>query len=353
MSRHAAPRSALNGTLTALSPRLRTAAAATGALGLLALALGALAWTHPLDAVATTTTKPTRSMTFAYTATVPKTPAYDGTVVSAPDPVFRRLSDTVDVHLGYRGAPGRMVVDADVSAPSGWHATMPLSRPTSVTGDRYQTDVTLDLKAVDHRAQAAARAIGLPATQLAVDVVAHVTDAAGVPFDPALKMTLTPIQLSLASQDQSLTVSDPTTVTHRRTVDGTLSLAGRSITVALARKVSAAALLLALLIAGLVALVSRRSAAGSEGATIRRRYAPLLLPVAPMPTPPGRPVVDVTEFKTLVRLAERYDLLVLHWTRSGIDTFVVQDDATTFRYRTGSGEPIVATAATVSEQTVS
>jgi signal peptidase I len=344
MSRHAAPRGALSNTMTALPPGLRTAAGATAALGLLALGLGGLAWTRSLDAVSTTTTTPSRSMTFAYGATVAKTAAYDGTIVAAPDPIFRRLTNDVDVHFDYRGAPGRLAVDAEVSAPSGWHTTMPLSSATSVT-DRYQTDVTLDLDAIDQRAQNAARVIGLPVTQLAVSVVAHISDAAGTPFDPSLKFALTPSQLSLARPDQSLTVSDTTTVTRHRSVHRMLSLAGHSITVALARKVSAAALLLALLLAGLIGFVSRRSSAGSEGARIRRRYAPLLLPVAPMPTPAGRPVVDVTEFKTLVRLAERYDLLVLHWTRSGIDTFVVQDDATTFRYRTGSGETWPDTAA--------
>ncbi len=39
----------------------------------------------------------------------------------------------------------------------------------------------------------------------------------------------------------------------------------------------------------------------------------------------------------LARLAERYGPLVLHWTRSDIETFIVQDDPTTYRYRTQAG----------------
>ena len=35
---------------------------------------------------------------------------------------------------------------------------------------------------------------------------------------------------------------------------------------------------------------------------------------------------------------ERYGLFVMYWRRSGVDTFVVHDDATTFRYRPGSGQ---------------
>jgi hypothetical protein len=62
-----------------------------------------------------------------------------------------------------------------------------------------------------------------------------------------------------------------------------------------------------------------------------------------MPAPQGRPVIDVTTFATLAKLAERYGLLVLHWTRSGVETFVVQDENITYRYRyrvgAGTSEP--------------
>lgn len=40
----------------------------------------------------------------------------------------------------------------------------------------------------------------------------------------------------------------------------------------------------------------------------------------------------------LVKLAERYRLLVLHWSRSNVETFVVQDESTTYRYR-AAAEP--------------
>ena len=54
-----------------------------------------------------------------------------------------------------------------------------------------------------------------------------------------------------------------------------------------------------------------------------------------MPAPSGRPVIDVTSFATLAKLAKRYGLLVLHWARSDVETFIVQDEGTTYRYRTG------------------
>jgi hypothetical protein len=56
-----------------------------------------------------------------------------------------------------------------------------------------------------------------------------------------------------------------------------------------------------------------------------------------MLTPEGRPVVDVTEFATLARLAESYGLMVLRWSHSQVETFIVQDQGITYRYRTRAG----------------
>ncbi|MCW2600464.1 MAG: peptidase, partial [Frankiales bacterium] len=91
--------------LSALPPALRACAAAAAAVGAVGLALGALAWGGPLDTESTVSTHSANRMTFSYTAAVGRTPAYDGTTASSPDPVFRKLANDVDVHFTYTGAP--------------------------------------------------------------------------------------------------------------------------------------------------------------------------------------------------------------------------------------------------------
>jgi hypothetical protein len=59
--------------------------------------------------------------------------------------------------------------------------------------------------------------------------------------------------------------------------------------------------------------------------------------VHPMTAPSSRPVIDVTAFATLAKLAERYGLLILHWSRSDVETFIVVDEGSTYRCRTGAG----------------
>ena len=67
----------------------------------------------------------------------------------SPEPVFRKLTNTVDVHLSYQGVPGTIAVDAELSTPSGWHSTVPLAEPVNFTSDQYLSSVTLDLNSLE------------------------------------------------------------------------------------------------------------------------------------------------------------------------------------------------------------
>jgi hypothetical protein len=198
--------------------------------------------------------------------------------------------------------------------------------------------VRLDLLALEARARAAAAITGIPASQVTVVVIPRVESAAGARFAPTLSLSLSPLQLTLPGGAPALIVKDSTAVQQTTTASRTIDALGGRITVASARTVSTILLLAGLLGAVVLVLLAGRLAPTSEAEGIRRRYAPLLVPVHPMPAPPGRPVVDVPEFATLARLAERYGLLVLHWTRSDMETFVVQDEGTTYRYRTNASD---------------
>ena len=83
-------------------------------------------------------------VSFSYSASVQRTPAYQGTEVTAPKPVFRRLANTVEVGIDYEGTPGVVAVDAELSTDSGWRWTLPLAEAQEVPDGRYEGIVTLD-----------------------------------------------------------------------------------------------------------------------------------------------------------------------------------------------------------------
>jgi signal peptidase I len=346
VSQHAARTSQRNGrSLSGLPHWATTIAAAAGVVGVLGLALGVPAWTASTapttPGAGTTTNDAGQSMTFSYTASVPESPAYDDTTVTAPQPIFRKLTDTVDVEYSYEGDPGTVAVAAELSTASGWHSTVPLGTPKTFTEDSYTGTVSLDLKALEKRAFAAAEATGIPASQLDIAVVPTVTAPGSKAFAPELALALTPLQLTLVGDKSALSVGDttPAATAEASATAPTLSFAGREIPVSTARTLSVVMAIAALLAALVVGVFARMSAPATESAAIHRRYAQMLVQVQPMPTPPGRPVIDVVDFATLAKLAERYELLILTWSRSDVETFVVQDQGTTYRYRAGTGVP--------------
>lgn len=332
MSRHTARRHPA--TLGSLSPSLRPAALAAAVAGLAGLGLAAAAWTGPTRVGTETSRAISRTMSFSYSASVPRSPAYDTTTVVSPAPVFRALTNTVDVTYAYHGPAGRVAVQATVSATNGWRTSIRLGTPRSFTSDHYRGVVRLQLNRLQARADAAAAVIGLPSDQLTVLVSATVDTGSGAPFAASMPLTLTPQQLTTNAGRRQVTVSDATGAGRAGVAPRLLSAAGRTIPVTTARVISGVLLILALATAGLIAWSARRSAQGTEASLIRRRYGPMLVGAEPVDTPPGHVCVDVSDFETLVRVADRYGLFILHWTRANLDTYLVRDDATSYRYRT-------------------
>ena len=164
---------------------------------MMGVALGVLAWSGPTEEPSTSQVKSGTRMDFSYTAAVGQSPAYDGTTAHSPDPVFRKLTNTVDVHFTYHGEPGTVTVTADLSTPGGWHSTRPARRTRRLHGNDYEGSVRLDLTALEAKAQAASAVTGLPAGPLTIALTPQVTSATGTEFQPELKLNLTPLQLAL------------------------------------------------------------------------------------------------------------------------------------------------------------
>lgn len=336
MSRHPSSPPAAYQSLGTLPTSLKIPATLGAISAAVGVVLAALAWSGPLQEPSTAPVEAGTRMDFSYTADIGQSPAYDGITATSPDPVFRKLADTVDVHYGYHGDPGTMTVTAELSTQGGWHSTVHLVEPATFTGTDYDGTIQLDLAALEAKAQAASTVTGLPMGPVTIALVPEVTTDAGAKFRPELNLNLTPLVLTLPGGADALTVSDVNTTQQTALAPRRIGINGVGISAAATRVISTALLMASLVIAVIIMVLARRSTPEDETAAIRRRYAALLVRVHPMPAPQGRPVIDVTTFPTLAKLAERYGLLVLHWSRSGMETFIVQDENITYRYRPGS-----------------
>lgn len=326
MSTHRPARSA--SALLSLPPLLRTVAAGVATLGILGALLSGLSWTRPTHHVVAAAGGTTSSMRFSYIAHVPLTPAYDATTVTAPQPVFRKVTDAVDVTFSYAGLPGALTVNAELSTASGWRTTLPLH--SAIIGRTYEGVAHLDLAALQQRADAAASATGLPAGEVSVAVVPQISLAGGGSFAPRFELSLTDLVLKPTG---NLNVAGDSATSGQRMTPERIAAFGYAPTVTIARIVGTLVLLLSVLVLGALAAVRGTGGPVNPAERVRARYRDLLLPVLPVDPAAGRHVVDVPDLDSLFRLAERYGLLVMHWCEGGVGTYVVQDESTSYRYR--------------------
>jgi hypothetical protein len=225
-------------------------------------------------------------------------------------------------------------MDAELSSASGWHARIPLQPAVRFEEARTQGHVELDLDAMSDRAAAAAAVIGMPIDQVDVVVLATVRSADGETFTPRLTFVLTPTQFQLASEVSELEFRDRAEPTLGASTTNSVEIAGWAMEVSVLRVASGGVSAAALGVLAWVVLTGRQRV-GNETRLSPHKYRGLLLEIEPMISPPGRPIVDVADFTALSTLAQRYGVLVLHWTRDDVRTFVVHDDGVTYRYRVG------------------
>ncbi|MDR6324108.1 DUF5305 family protein [Actinoplanes couchii] len=327
--------------LQRLPPVLRVAATASVAVALLALVVGILGWSKPILETRAAPKAPGQSISYSYSAKVPRSAAYDVTTVESPEPIFRKLVDQVALNIRYDGPAGTFRLSAAVTNGTGWHTTMVLVPKTEFTSDQFDATIPLDLATFVARADAASRAIGTPASgQVTITLSAQVTSPQLADMIAPLQLNVTPLQMTVTG-GSALRTQTGGTVSSGILVPREIKIFGHSLTTASqARSYAILTLFGATSIAVVVLLASLRRLPLRTRAEIQRRYPKILVTVEPITTPPGELIVNVDDFSALVRLAERYGQMILTWSQPDADEFVVRDEGITYRYRVAlDGQP--------------
>jgi signal peptidase I len=324
------------------------AAAAFGALGVLAFA-------RPASRPTTVKTPYTERVAFGYHADAPVGPVYPAGTVKTGDPIFLRLVHRVRVKVHYRlaaAAPHRVSGTVDVlirlTSPNGWSRTVQVASPASFTGDYASAAATLDLRSLQALIRRVEAQTGAPAGggySLAVQPRLHVTgtlagQALTSDFAPSLSFQMDALQLRLgagapASGEQSggLTPSRRGSVASPSATANALSVRGHGLGVVSARWIALAGFLLAAA-ATLLTGVRLLRQPWDPASRIRARYRHLIVPIAGTAYE-ARPPIDVASIEALVQLAERSERLILHHEPDGVDTYLVDDEGTLYRYQAG------------------
>ena len=328
------------------------------------LVLGVIAFARPQANPTQVTTPYTQQVRFGYGASAPAGPVYPTGVVHTGDPIFLSLVHQVNVHVGYHFSSiashhivGTEKIVLRLTAASGWSRSLVLTPPTRFAGDRTNTTVTLDLRRLQSLLTKVSTLTGTPGVgyTIAVAPVIHVTGTvAGQPltqsFSPTMNFQLGSQQLVPQGGQTSSTASAATggsaaasgsstsLVPSRKGLVGTSATAPATVTVfgvspqiSLLRWISLLGLLISVA-ATVFFYLRKRGEPFEESYRIQSQYGHLIVPIVGGEDL-GWPPVDVPNIKALVRLAETGQRLILHNRSNDVDTYMVNEEGTVYRYQ--------------------
>jgi hypothetical protein len=317
---------------------------------LLFLAFIAVAYTRPT----TTAGKVpyTQRGQFDYAAGVPAGPVYEQPRLTTGDPIFLRLVPRLDVSFDYsftttgrHKVGGTATMRVELAATSGWTGSLPTATATTFEGDHTRLGSSIDPAQIRAIIAQVETATGVPGGTYTVRIIPDVHVAGTLAGQRVTDQFSSPLAFRL--EPNQLVPQEPSTVQAAKTATvsvpgahrGRFVVLGVAIDVALARRVSMIGAALSLLAALIAAAVATRGTSG-ERARIQARYGRWLIPVESWNDRPKGHTVEVATIDALVRLAERYDRMVLvrHDDAVG-DAYVVDDGGIQFLYRAGGGPP--------------
>ncbi len=329
------------------------------------LVLGVIAFTRPASRTFPVTTPYTQQVQFGYSAHARRGLVYPDGAISTGDPIFLTLVHNVAVSIDYRlstNAPSAVTGTEEVllqlTGPSGWTHDVVLTPPTLFRSNHTSTEVTLNIPAVASMIARIYRLTGggsFAGDSFAVVPEVHLKGTvAGQPINtslaPALSLEIGPTQLVFAGVSASAssaasaggTSTSSPTVGYSQTETGvvttgtnsaptSLTVLGVSPTISLLRWIALIGLLLSASVA-VYAFLRRRAEPFQETAHIQSHYGHLIVPIV-AGEDLGWPAVDVTTIKALAKLAESGQRLILHSRAAGVDTYLVNDEGTVYRYQ--------------------
>jgi signal peptidase I len=325
--------------------------------------LGMIAFTRPASRAVPSTAAYTQQVQFGYSAHVRSGLIYPTGTVTTGDPIFLTLVRRVGVSIGYRlnaAAPSKITgteeVLLQINGPSGWSRNLVVTPPTPFSTDHTTTEVTLTIPALQSLlARVAALTGGAGLADDTVSVVPQITVKGMVAghlinstFAPALSFGLTPTQLvpdgvsSSAGAAGPVTTAGPPKTIYSQSKTGTvmtapgsapttLTVFGVSPTVSLLRWIAAIGLLLSIPLA-LYAFLGKRSEPFDESGQIQSQFGHMIVPIV-AGEDLGWPAVDVPTIKGLAKLADSGQRLILHSRSNGVDSYMVNDEGTVYRYQ--------------------
>jgi signal peptidase I len=325
------------------------------------LVLALVAFTRPTHKPTSLNTPYAQRVSFGYTAHVRPGPVYPTGTIKTGDPLFLSMVRRLNLHIDYgltTSAPTRVAgtekVVLTLFGPGGWSRNFVLTPETRFTAAHTSTDLALDLPQLQGQLAQIAKLTGsspfgtfsaavVPQIQIAGTIAGHPVNSS---FQPALNLQFTSGQLvvsastssgsgsaapSAASSQTNYAPSQSSSVSSPATAPATITVLGVSPTIAILRWIAVIGLLLSIA-ASVYFYLRKRSEPFVESVRIQSQYGHMIVPIVGGEDL-GWPPVDVPDIKALVKLAEAGQRLILHNRSDNVDTYMLNEEGTVYRYQ--------------------
>ncbi len=293
-----------------------------------------------------------QSAGLTYWASVPPSAAYPDGAVRTGDPVYLAIVRNLDISFAYRFASSaahrvteRTTLVARVSDEDGWRHAVPLATSTFRHGDKVVVRARLSLPSVRRLLADVQALTGVSSVSHSLTLELRASVAGTLAGRPIRAGLSDPVNMQL--DDVQLRMGRPRTVggapvlawhTDARPLaivaarPRRLTRAGIGMTVAAARiLLGATALGAALALALALYMRGRGPRRADDVAIAQARHGGLIVPLAALPVLLSAPL-DLRDMGSLVRIARRYDAVILHHAGEQGECFLVIDGEAVFRF---------------------
>jgi len=321
-------------------------------LGLVALAsliLGIISFSRPATRTAQNDVQYENMGFFAYTASAPSS-VYDSNAIQSGDPIFPKLTCAVDVTFQYtfiaqqaENITGTHQLTATISEQaSGWQRVVPLQEEATFNGNAVGTNAKLDLCKMVALTQSMEQDTDFhpgsytltisPNVHVNGEVSGHTLQDT---FNPRLEFTYDRVHFYLVNdgeQNNPLNVTESGILSESRTETNTMMILGGKFAVPALRLISIVGLLGSL--TGLVVLGMRLQNISRSNPVqfIRTRFDSMMIDMQNTDGFDSSAAIDVSSIEDLGKLAEKFNVMILHAANGNSHAYYVQGEGTTYRF---------------------
>jgi signal peptidase I len=286
---------------------------------------------------------------FSYSGSAPQG-VYDANRIKSGDPIFTRLTCSVDVDFQYsllagsaENIEGTYQLTAVLSEEvSGWQRSVPLQEEASFTGTIFGTTAKLDLCKMEGLTQSLEQGTDFhpgsytlfitPNLKIHGEVAGRELQSA---FDQGLTFKYDRVHFYLLRENAEtnpLTLAEAGMLREDRLVPNTLLLFGMEVAVPALRTISSLCLIVSFTGITILGLKLQRFSSSDQQAFIHMKYGNVLIDIQPAVSLDNATLVDVTSMDDLAKLAERFHTVILHERRSDSHAYYVQTEGLAYRF---------------------